>query len=204
MALNLSAGRIIACLFAGKNAMNNPQDPFEFVKSLWSSMGVPGFGQAAAPSAMPSFSPEEIEKRLMELKQVRQWLEMNLNMLNLQVNALEMQKTAIEGLRGGMAAATEAAKSMRGAAESFSGSAASAKERHSYSGAMPPSANAPGLDLKAMPWLDPQMWINAAQAQVSAMAPVAAPKRAAKAPAKAAKKPASRSSSGSSRRRKAL
>ena len=75
--------------------MSNPPDPFEFVKNLWGQMGIPGFGPGAALApGMPSFAPEELEKRLGELKQIRQWLEINLNMLSLQVNGLEMQLSA--------------------------------------------------------------------------------------------------------------
>ena len=99
--------------------MSSTPDPFEFVRNLWSQMGIPGFGAAAGTAgSMPSFAPEELEKRLGELKQIRQWLELNLNMLNLQVSGLEMHLGAIRGLANApgadfMARATEA---MRGSA----------------------------------------------------------------------------------------
>lgn len=96
--------------------MSTPPDPFEFVRNLWAQMGIPGFAAGAAP-AMPAFAPEELEKRIGELKQIRQWLEINLNMLNLQVNGLEMQLTAIKGFKSspGGEMAAQAARAMQDA-----------------------------------------------------------------------------------------
>ena len=96
--------------------MSNPPDPFEFVKNLWGQMGIPGFGPGAALApGMPSFAPEELEKRLGELKQIRQWLEINLNMLSLQVNGLEMQLQAIRSFKSspGAAFVAQATEAMR-------------------------------------------------------------------------------------------
>jgi hypothetical protein len=96
--------------------MSTPPDPFEFVRNLWGQMGIPGFGAGSTP-AMPSFAPEELEKRIGELKQIRQWLEINLNMLNLQVNGLEMQLSAIKGFNAspGGEMAAHATKAMQDA-----------------------------------------------------------------------------------------
>ena len=96
--------------------MSTPPDPFEFVKNLWAQMGIPGFAAGSA-TAMPSFAPEELEKRIGELKQIRQWLEINLNMLNLQVNGLEMQLSAIKGFKSspGGEMAVQAARAMQDA-----------------------------------------------------------------------------------------
>jgi hypothetical protein len=97
--------------------MSSAPDPFEFVRNLWGQMGIPGFGAPGSPG-MPSFAPEELEKRLGELKQIRQWLEINLNMLNLQVNGLEMQLNALKSMKSSPGAefAAQAADAMRGAA----------------------------------------------------------------------------------------
>ena len=96
--------------------MTTPPDPFEFVRNLWSQMGIPGFGAGANP-AMPSFAPEDLERRVAELKQIRQWLEINLNMLNLQVNGLEMQLSALKGFKAspGGEMAAQATRAMQDA-----------------------------------------------------------------------------------------
>lgn len=104
--------------------MSNPPDPFEFVKNLWGQMGIPGFGPGAALApGMPSFAPEELEKRLGELKQIRQWLEINLNMLSLQVNGLEMQLSALKSFKSspGAAFVAQASEAMRNAGAAPSG-----------------------------------------------------------------------------------
>ena len=104
--------------------MNQAPDPFEFVRTLWSQMGIPGFAPGSVMAgAMPSFAPEDLEKRIGELKQIRQWLEINLNMLNLQVNGLEMQLATLRGLKSAPGAdfAAQAAAAMRGATEPSQG-----------------------------------------------------------------------------------
>ena len=165
--------------------MSNPPDPFEFVKQLWGQMAVPGFGltgnaggAASVPGMpglqMPSFDPKELEKRLAELKQVKQWLEMNLNMMGLQINTLEMQLAAMNGLQ---ALSTKAFGDQ--AAKSVGGSASQADDRAEPApggAGQPPGA--PGAQ-----WMDPQGWMTFMQDQAAktqkAMQKAAQPARAA-------------------------
>ncbi len=78
--------------------MNQPPDPFEFLKNLWGPMGLPPAGVMA-----PALGQDEIERRIAELKSVENWLNMNLNVLRATLQGLEMQ-------RSGLAAMQEAAK----------------------------------------------------------------------------------------------
>ena len=135
--------------------MSTAPDPFEFVKQLWGQMAVPGFGLTgpsgnAGPAAggmqMPSFDPKELEKRLAELKQVKQWLEMNLNMMGLQINALEMQLAAMNGLS---AASTKAFGGTSSETVGAGGSQA-------------------GTIAQNAPWMDPQTWMHFMQQQAAA------------------------------------
>ncbi len=129
--------------------MTNPSDPFEFVKQLWGHMAVPGFGltgSAGGGAQMPSFDPKELEKRLAELKQVKQWLEMNLNMMGLQINTIEMQLAAMNGLNDASAKAFPGKSS-----ETVGGSGSSA-----------------GSGAPAAPWMDPQAWMKFMQHQADA------------------------------------
>ena len=73
---------------------NNPQDPFEMFRRLWGPLGVPVPGMA-----MPTLDPQELEKRIAELKSVEGWLGMNLNMLRMAIQGLEMQKSGLEGMQ---------------------------------------------------------------------------------------------------------
>ena len=73
----------------------SPQDPFEMFRRLWGPLGVPVPGMA-----MPTMDPQEIEKRINELKSVEVWLSMNLNMLRAAIQGLEMQKAGLQQVQG--------------------------------------------------------------------------------------------------------
>jgi len=66
------------------------QDPFEFLKKLWSPMGLPMPGIVA-----PLLDPKEIDKRITDLKSVENWLSMNLNVLRMTIQGLEMQRATL-------------------------------------------------------------------------------------------------------------
>lgn len=70
----------------------NPQDPFEMFRRLWGPLGVPVPGMA-----MPTLDPQEIDKRIQELKSVEAWLNLNTNMLRTAIQGLEMQKAGLQG-----------------------------------------------------------------------------------------------------------
>ena len=71
------------------------KDMLEFVQRMWNPLGlqIPGVGA-------PPLSVEEIERRLVELRSVENWLKMNLTFLQMTVKTLEMQKQALETLSG--------------------------------------------------------------------------------------------------------
>ena len=74
---------------------SSPQDPFEMFRRLWGPLGVPVPGMS-----MPTMDPQEIEKRVQELKAVEMWLSMNLNMLRAAIQGLEMQKAGLQQVQG--------------------------------------------------------------------------------------------------------
>jgi hypothetical protein len=69
-------------------------DPFELFRRLWGPLGVPIPGMA-----MPTFDPEEVQKRINDLRSVETWLNMNLNMIKVAVQGLEVQKAALQAMR---------------------------------------------------------------------------------------------------------
>jgi hypothetical protein len=73
---------------------NAPQDPFEMFRRLWGPLGVPLPGLA-----VPTFDPQEVEKRIAELRSVEAWLNMNLNMLRYSIQALEVQRAALQAMK---------------------------------------------------------------------------------------------------------
>jgi len=76
---------------------NPPQDPFEMFRRLWGPLGVPVPGMS-----MPTLDPQEIDKRVRELKSVEVWLSMNLNMLRAAIQGLEMQKAGLNAMQQAM------------------------------------------------------------------------------------------------------
>ncbi len=81
-----------------------PSDPFEVFRRLWGPLGVPVPGMA-----MPTLDPQEVDKRIAELKSVEGWLAMNLNMLRVAIQGLEMQRAALQAMRATADAGMEAA-----------------------------------------------------------------------------------------------
>jgi hypothetical protein len=71
-----------------------PQDPFEMFRRLWGPLGVPVPGMA-----MPTLDPQEVEKRIADLRSVEGWLTMNLNMVKLSIQGLEVQKAALQAMQ---------------------------------------------------------------------------------------------------------
>ena len=63
-------------------------------RRLWGGLGVPLPGMA-----MPTFDPQEVEKRIAELRSVEAWLNMNLNMVKFSIQGLELQRAALRAMR---------------------------------------------------------------------------------------------------------
>ncbi|HJV74102.1 MAG TPA: PhaM family polyhydroxyalkanoate granule multifunctional regulatory protein [Noviherbaspirillum sp.] len=78
-------------------------DTLEFVKNLWSSMGVPGMSNMPAMNlpgmVMPTLSVDEIHKKISDMKAVESWLTLNMNMLRGTIQALEVQAATIATLQ---------------------------------------------------------------------------------------------------------
>ena len=63
-------------------------------RRLWGPLGVPLPGLA-----VPTFDPQEVEKRIAELRSVEAWLNMNLNMLKFAIQGLELQRAALQAMK---------------------------------------------------------------------------------------------------------
>lgn len=70
---------------------------FEFLQSLVKNAGsaLPNIGQWVAPT----LNPEELEKRIEELRTVQFWLEQNARMLGATIQALEVQRMTLSTLK---------------------------------------------------------------------------------------------------------
>ncbi len=190
---------------------------FDFLQNLMKGAGaalpgVQGFGQWVAPT----LDPEELDKRIQELKTVQFWLEQNARLLGTTVQALEVQRMTLNTLKTmnlPMADLREALKVRPPAAAT----AAPAPEPQSP---QPPEPPAPPASAKAEAppaagAIDPMQWWGALTQQfteiaaqavkdstaVKAAAP-AAQRAAAPRPRAAAKKAAPAKKAGSAAPRK--
>ena len=84
-------------------AMPGMTDTLDFVKNLWGSMQIPGTGLPGMPGmsglAAPPMSPEDLDKRIADLRAVESWLNLNLTMLRGSIQALEVQRGTLMTLR---------------------------------------------------------------------------------------------------------
>ena len=97
---------------------------FDFLQGLVKNAGsaLPSMGQWVAPT----LNPEELQKRIDELKTVQFWLEQNAKMLGTTIQALEVQKMTLSTLKTMNVQMTDLRDAMKGAPLASAGSAASA------------------------------------------------------------------------------
>lgn len=127
---------------------------FDFLQGLVKNAGsaLPNIGQWVAPT----LDPEELEKRIEELRTVQFWLEQNARMLGATIQALEVQRMTLSTLKTMNVQMSDLRDSMKlpervAAAASAPAAAAPAKKR----GARKPSpaeATAPAGVVDPMQW----------------------------------------------------
>ena len=81
----------------GANDLARMVPGFEFLQGLFKNpgAGIPNMGQWVAPT----LNPEELEKRIQELKTVHFWLEQNAKLLATTIQALEVQRMTLSTLQ---------------------------------------------------------------------------------------------------------
>ncbi|MBC7944829.1 MAG: hypothetical protein H7X91_06130 [Burkholderiales bacterium] len=70
-----------------------PGDMLEFMQKMWNPMSFPIPGMLT-----PTIDPDELEKKISELKSVENWLAVNLGLLQMTIKTMEMQKAALVAL----------------------------------------------------------------------------------------------------------
>ena len=101
----------------------SPQDAMSFMQKMWNPFGVPipGFGVPgrtpgpAGGGSMPfpnpammfaALDPNEVERKIGELRIIENWLRMSLDMMQMSIKTLELQKASLEAMRGSQGAAS--------------------------------------------------------------------------------------------------
>jgi hypothetical protein len=160
---------------------NQMNESLQWMSRMWGNpAGIPGAGpdsvfgrQPALPPGLPSmlmptFDPQELEKRINDLKTVEHWLDMNRALLRSTIQTLEMQRNAILALQS-------MGRSAPGSSPPGTGNAAFGAGNVASAGASAPAAQPRG-DAGAPPPIpfDPAPWWNALQEQFARVAAAAA------------------------------
>ena len=72
---------------------------FDFLKNLTPGGGASGATSAAPGWVAPTLDPEELDKRIQELKTVQFWLEQNTKAVGATIQALEVQRMTLNTLK---------------------------------------------------------------------------------------------------------
>lgn len=148
---------------------------FEFLQGLVKNAGasLPGMGQWVAPT----LDPDELDKRIQELRTVQFWLEQNARMLGATIQALEVQKmtlTTLQTMNVQMGDLRDAL-TIRTPTAAATPAPAPSPEKPPVAVPEPPvraeAAAAP--DIAAKPAVDPLQWWGAVTQQFSELAAAA-------------------------------
>ncbi len=85
---------------------------FDFLKNLSGTGGQTGMPSASAWIA-PTLDPDELDKRIQELKTVHFWLDQNTKAVSATIQALEVQKMTLATLRGMNMSMSDLAESLK-------------------------------------------------------------------------------------------
>ena len=131
---------------------------FEFLQSLVKNSGgaLPGIGQWVAPT----LDPEELDKRIRDLRTVQFWLEQNARMLGATIQALEVQKMTLSTLQTMNVQMGDLQAALTGKPTADAAVEASAVAAETETAAAPPAA----------PAVDPMQWWSALTQQFGELA----------------------------------
>ena len=139
---------------------------FDFLQGLLKNGGgaMPGMGQWVAPT----LNPQELEKRIQELKTVHFWLEQNAKLLATTIQAMEVQRMTLSTLQSMNLPLADLAESLKIKMPAPPPPAAPAPVAASAA-AKPRKTTAPGA-ATAPPAVDPMQWWGALTEQFTELA----------------------------------
>ncbi len=144
---------------------------FDFLQGLVKNAGsaLPNIGQWVAPT----LNPEELEKRIEELRTVQFWLEQNARMLGATIQALEVQRMTLSTLKTMNVQMDDLrdAMTLRMPEAAAAGSAAAAEpEKKSAPAKKKPAAKKAAASAAAAQPVDPMQWWGALTKQFTELA----------------------------------
>ena len=146
---------------------------FDFLQGLVKNAGaaLPNIGQWVAPT----LNPEELEKRIEELRTVQFWLEQNARMLGATIQALEVQRMTLSTLKTMNVQMDDLRESLKIRLPGGDSAAPPAEPAAAASPARAPAAKKPAAAPAAMPAgvVDPMQWWGALTKQFTQLAATA-------------------------------
>ena len=137
---------------------------FDFLQGLVKNAGsaLPNIGQWVAPT----LNPEELAKRIEELRTVQFWLEQNAKMLGATIQALEVQRMTLSTLKTMNVQMTDLRDSLQLKVPTGSPAGADTAAKASTKTAAKPASETPGA-------VDPMQWWGALTQQFTQLASAA-------------------------------
>jgi hypothetical protein len=141
---------------------------------------MPGAQPGAAPGlsawSMPTLDPEELEKRIQDLKTVQFWLEQNARMISMTIQGLEVQRMTLSTLKGMNVSMDALRESLKARADTPAGSPSpQLGDSRSGSDDAAPAASANGAEASAAnDLINPMRWWDTLTQQFTHMASQAA------------------------------
>lgn len=151
----------------------------DWLKAAGSAMpGVPGAATGAASQAMgsmgawtmPTLDPQELEKRIQDLRTVQFWLEQNARMIAMTIQGLEVQKMTLDTLKG----MNVSMEQLRETLKAQVAPSAAAPEPASAADEPPAAAPAGDPNLAGADLINPMRWWDTLTQQFTQMAAQAA------------------------------
>ena len=149
---------------------------FDFLQGLVKNAGaaLPGIGQWVAPT----LNPEELEKRIEELRTVQFWLEQNARMLGATIQALEVQRMTLSTLQSMNVPLGELREALKVPTPAISPlpampEALAAAMPKAASEAKPKAASRKNAAAATAPAVDPMQWWSALSQQFTQLAATA-------------------------------
>ena len=144
---------------------------FDFLQGLVKNAGaaLPGVGQWIAPT----LDPDELEKRISELRTVQYWLEQNARLLGVSIQALEVQRMTLSTLKTmnvSMGDLTESLKIRMPAAEPASAAAPKPFFASPAPAPAPAASAEPAAPASPPGVIDPMQWWGALTQQFTELA----------------------------------
>ncbi|HEX4583867.1 MAG TPA: PhaM family polyhydroxyalkanoate granule multifunctional regulatory protein [Burkholderiaceae bacterium] len=148
---------------------NNMNESLQWMSRMWGNPTAAPLGGTQSPLApglpsmmMPTLDPNELEKRINDLRTVEHWLDMNRALLHTTIQTLEMQRNGLIALQ-----------SMARSAQAGSAAAGFGPAEQAASGAAASSRGEPAAGAQAAAF-NPAVWWNALQDQFVRVAQAAA------------------------------